>query len=523
MTIRVDNLRLIYTTGGERPVRALDEVSFQIEEGERVAIIGRSGSGKTSLLRILAGLIEPTDGEVVVAGHDLAASRPERDFYASVGVMFQDYGLVRQLPAITNVLCGTLHGEAATSHMLDFSQEQREHALKLLEELGLKQRAKTRSAKLSGGEQQRVGLCRLLMQSPEVMLLDEPIASLDVHWAEIALGKLEASPKTTSLVILHDLEMARRWATRVLLIDKGKLAFDGDPEEGCALLESSKDGESDASRHEPSLQAAEETQTSHAPREEDAPSSRAAFYVVGLVATVALYLWALKGLKLSASKLFGSMDNAKNFLSRMLPPDPSVTGTVFDALLETIQMALVGTTMAAIFALPISIAAARNTSPLPLRVIARFILNFMRTIPSIIWGLFFVAIVGLGPFPGVLALTFYATGYLGKFFYEGIESIDLKPLVALRTTGASRLHVFRYGVFPQVLPLLTSYTIYMFEYNVRAASILGVVGAGGVGFYLYSYINNFTYTKAATTLLMLLALVTVIDTASSRIRAKFNI
>ena len=147
----------------------------------------------------------------------------------------------------------------------------------------------------------------------------------------------------------------------------------------------------------------------------------------------------------------------------------------------------------------------------------------MRTIPSIIWGLFFVAIVGLGPFPGVLALTFYATGYLGKFFYEGIESIDLKPLVALRTTGASRLHVFRYGVFPQVLPLLTSYTIYMFEYNVRAASILGVVGAGGVGFYLYSYINNFTYTKAATTLLMLLALVTVIDTASSRIRAKFNI
>jgi phosphonate transport system permease protein len=506
-------------------VRALDEVSFQIEEGERVAIIGRSGSGKTSLLRILAGLIEPTDGEVVVAGHDLAASRPERDFYASVGVMFQDYGLVRQLPAITNVLCGTLHGEAATSHMLDFSQEQREHALKLLEELGLKQRAKTRSAKLSGGEQQRVGLCRLLMQSPEVMLLDEPIASLDVHWAEIALGKLEASPKTTSLVILHDLEMARRWATRVLLIDKGKLAFDGDPEEGCELLESSESKGSSASPHEPSRADEEATspQSSHMPSEEDAPSSRAAFYVAGLVATVALYIWALKGLKLSASKLFGSMDNAKNFLSRMLPPDPSVTGTVFDALLETIQMALVGTTMAAIFALPISIAAARNTSPLPLRIIARFILNFMRTIPSIIWGLFFVAIVGLGPFPGVLALTFYATGYLGKFFYEGIESIDLKPLVALRTTGASRLHVFRYGVFPQVLPLLTSYTIYMFEYNVRAASILGVVGAGGVGFYLYSYINNFTYTKAATTLLMLLALVTVIDTASSRIRAKFNI
>ncbi|MEC9442981.1 MAG: phosphonate ABC transporter, permease protein PhnE [Myxococcota bacterium] len=521
MTIRVDNLRLIYATGGERPVRALDEVSFQIEQGERVAIIGRSGSGKTSLLRILAGLIEPTDGEVVVAGHDLAASRPERDFYTSVGVMFQDYGLVRQLPAITNVLCGTLHGEAATSHMLDFSKEQRDRALELLDALGLKQRARTRSAKLSGGEQQRVGLCRLLMQSPAVMLLDEPIASLDVHWAEVALGKLEESTETTSIVILHDLEMARRWATRVLLIDRGKLAFDGDPEEGCALLESSKDTDTKTTQRE--QDTPDEQPSSMAPREEDAPSSRAAFYIVGLLATVGLYVWALDGLNLSASKLFGSMDNARNFLSRMLPPDPSVTGTVFDALLETIQMALVGTTMAAIFALPISIAAARNTSPLPLRIIARFILNFMRTIPSIIWGLFFVAIVGLGPFPGVLALTFYATGYLGKFFYEGIESIDLKPLVALRTTGASRLHVFRYGVFPQVLPLLTSYTIYMFEYNVRAASILGVVGAGGVGFYLYSYINNFTYTKAATTLLMLLALVTVIDAASSRIRAKFNI
>lgn len=521
MTIRVDNLRLIYTTGGERPVRALDEVSFQIEPGERVAIIGRSGSGKTSLLRVLAGLVEPTDGEVVVAGHDLAASRPTRAFYASVGVMFQDYGLVRQLTARTNVLCGTLHGEPATSHLLDFSEDQRERADKLLEDLGLGQRIKTQSAKLSGGEQQRVGLCRLLMQAPDVMLLDEPIASLDVHWAEVALEKLEEHPESTSIVILHDLEMARRWATRVLLIEGGKLRFDGDPEEGCELLEASgKDAPLSSAKHAPD----EASPREDAPAKiTDAPGSRAAFYTVGILATIALYIWAIKGLKLSASKLFGSMDNAKDFLSRMLPPDPSVTGTVFTALLETIQMALVGTTMAAIIALPLAIAAARNTSPLPIRVVARFTLNFMRTIPSIIWGLFFVAIVGLGPFPGVLALTFYATGYLGKFFYEGIESIDLKPLVALRTTGASRLHVFRYGVFPQVLPLLTSYTIYMFEYNVRAASILGVVGAGGVGFYLYSYINNFTYTKAATTLLMLLALVTVIDAASSWVRGKLNV
>jgi phosphonate transport system permease protein len=179
-----------------------------------------------------------------------------------------------------------------------------------------------------------------------------------------------------------------------------------------------------------------------------------------------------------------------------------------------------GTTFAAIFALPIATAAAHNISPLWLRIPARFVLNAMRTTPSLIWGLFFVAIVGLGPLPGVLALSFYATGYLGKFYYEGIESIDPKPLVALRASGASRMQRFRYGVFPQVLPLLASYTIYMFEYNVRAASILGVVGAGGVGFYLYSSLTNFTYQKATTALLMLLALVTLIDAASSWLRAK---
>ncbi len=520
MVVKVDNLEVVYPKSPSGPVEALAGISFEVDAGERVAVIGRSGSGKTTLMRVLSGLVKPTRGEVRVAGHSMDVD-PRRAFYADVGLVFQDYGLVKQLTPMQNVLCGALHRYPASGGLASFEEDDRLEAQNYLEKLGLADRLHSRAGKLSGGEQQRVGIARLLMQRPRLMLLDEPVASLDVHWAKLALDSLAEvrSGDATAMVILHDLELARRWSTRVLLIQDGELIFDGDPEKGCSMLEAVEGDVVDRSVDEAEPSAAPD----HDVKPDDEPGlGRGPFYGLILAALLGLYVWAVTGIGIEASKFFGGFGKAADFLGRMLPPDTSVVGTVGESIIETVQMALLGTTFAAILGLPLAMAAARNVAPAPVRAVARLILNLMRTVPSIIWGLFFVAIVGLGPLPGIMALTFYASGYLGKFYYEGIESIDPKPLTALKTAGASRLHIFRYGVFPQVLPLLTSYTLYMFEYNIRAASILGVVGAGGVGFYLYSYINNFTYEKATTALLMLLVLVTVIDAISSKVREKLE-
>ena len=517
--LAICDLHLHYDKGR---VHALKGVSFEAHAGERIAIIGPSGSGKSSLLRVLSGLLLPTQGQVQACGHTLdAATPPRRAFYKEVGLLFQDYGLVPQLDPVKNVLCGALWRYASAGALARFAPADRAAATGWLRTLGLGDRLHLPCKRLSGGEQQRVGIARLLMQQPRLLLLDEPVASLDVHWGAGALEALQGvhGGETVAIAILHDLQVVEQWATRVLLIKGGELCFDGDPSTGCALL---RQGQAPGQEEGPGDVA---RATSPGPSSwPGAPGrlERARFYVVGVLGLLALYAWSFQGLDLGSSKIFGSLGKAAGFVGRLMPPDLTVVPTILGALGETIQMAVWGTTFASLFGLPLAVGAAANISPWWVRAPMRLALNFMRTIPSLIWGLFFVAIVGLGPLPGVLALTCYATGYLGKFYYEAIESIDPAPLLALRTTGASRLHRFRYGVFPQVLPLLLSYTLYMFEYNVRAASVLGVVGAGGIGFYLYSYLNNFTYPKASMALLWMLLLVTVIDAASSRIRQKLT-
>jgi phosphonate transport system permease protein len=237
-----------------------------------------------------------------------------------------------------------------------------------------------------------------------------------------------------------------------------------------------------------------------------------------LLAAAALYIWALRGSEFDWNKLAGSFPHAWDFLKRMMPPDWSVRGTALTALAETIQMALLGTTIGALLSLPLGVLAARNLSPRWLHLAARGLLNLIRTVPSVVWGLFFVAAVGLGAFSGVLAMSCYTIGYLGKFYYETFESMDGAAAEALRIAGASKPQVFQYAILPQSLPLLANYTLFILEYSIRAATILGVVGAGGVGFYLYVYLRNFEYPKAATLLIVLLLVVLAMDWLSARLR-----
>ena len=185
-------------------------------------------------------------------------------------------------------------------------------------------------------------------------------------------------------------------------------------------------------------------------------------------------------------------------------------------------MSLWGTTIGAVLSLPIAVFSARNLAPRWLQLLANLLQNAVRSVPSIVLGLLFVAATGLGAPAGTLALGIYTIGYLGKFYQEAIESVDPRSIESLQVSGASWLQIAQYGILPQVLPLGLGYTLYMFEYNIRAASVLGVVGAGGIGFELVNYIRGFEYTKATTMMLVLLVVVTLIGALSSKLRQRLE-
>jgi phosphonate transport system permease protein len=241
-----------------------------------------------------------------------------------------------------------------------------------------------------------------------------------------------------------------------------------------------------------------------------------------LAALILVYAWALQGLNINATLLQKSVPYMVDFVSRLFPPDLSVVDIALRALIETIQMSLWGTTIGAFLSVPIAVLSAQNLAPKWLRWIANLLQNAVRSVPSIVLGLFFVAATGLGAPAGTLALGIYTIGYLAKFYQTAIEAVDPQAIEALQVSGASRIQIAQYGILPQVLPLGLGYTLYMFEYNIRSASVLGVVGAGGIGFELVNYIRGFEYAKATTMMMLLLLVVTCIDGLSSHLRHRLE-
>ena len=209
-----------------------------------------------------------------------------------------------------------------------------------------------------------------------------------------------------------------------------------------------------------------------------------------------------------------------DFVRRMIPPDLRVLPAALKGALTTLEIALLGTAVAAVLALPLGFLSAKNVAAPPLFLPVRVALNFLRSVDTLVWALLFVAAVGLGAFPGVLAVIAYTTTSLAKLYSETIEGIERGPVDAIVATGATRLQVLRYGVLPQVLPLFLSYVLYRLETNIRAATVLGFVGAGGIGFYLQTYLRMIDYPAASTVLLVTVAMVLVVDWVSSRLRAR---
>jgi phosphonate transport system permease protein len=209
-----------------------------------------------------------------------------------------------------------------------------------------------------------------------------------------------------------------------------------------------------------------------------------------------------------------------DFVRRLVPPDLRVLPSALAGALKTVEIALLGTAVAAVLALPLGVLSARNTAPRSVFYPARGVLNFFRSVDTLVYALVFVAAVGLGPFPGILAVVAYTTTALAKLYSEAIEGIDPGPVDAITATGATRLQILRFGVMPQVLPLFLSYVLYRLETNIRAATVLGFVGAGGIGFYLQTYLRMIDYPAASTVLLVTVVMVAVVDAISSRLRGR---
>lgn len=210
--------------------------------------------------------------------------------------------------------------------------------------------------------------------------------------------------------------------------------------------------------------------------------------------------------------------NLIRFTSRFFPPDWSVTGTVIDALLETVRIAVMATAISIVISIPLGVAGAQNLSPAWLVGLTRMFLNFVRTIPGLVWALLAVAVVGANSIAGVVGLTFYSLGYLGKFFSDSFEAVDVSIARELRIMGASRWQALQYGVWPSARPVVWSYGLWMLEYNIRSASIIGYVGAGGVGVLLHTYQEFASWDKFATVLIFILTIVTILDFLGERIR-----
>jgi phosphonate transport system permease protein len=192
-----------------------------------------------------------------------------------------------------------------------------------------------------------------------------------------------------------------------------------------------------------------------------------------------------------------------------------------DEMVITLQIALLGTALAVLTAVPLALLASSNIVPWWIYQPVRRLMDSFRAINEMVFAMLFVVAVGLGPFAGVLALWIHTSGILAKLFSEAVEAIDPQPVEGIRSTGASALHEIVYGVIPQVMPLWISFTLYRFESNVRSASVVGMVGAGGIGVVLWEIIRGFQYAETCAVMIIIIVTVSIIDLVSSRIRQFF--
>ena len=244
-------------------------------------------------------------------------------------------------------------------------------------------------------------------------------------------------------------------------------------------------------------------------------------YYAGWALALAFLAWAWRGAEIRPFDLLRDSGNIGTYARDFFPPDFSDWRIYVREMVVTIHIAVWGTLFAVAAAVPVGLMCSSNVAPRWLYQPMRRAMDACRAINEMVFAMLFIVAVGLGPFAGVLALAVHTTGTLAKLYSEAVEAIDPRPVEGIRATGAHKLVEIVYGVVPQVMPLWLSFTLYRFESNVRSASVVGMVGAGGIGVVLYEVIRSFQYAQTCAVLLILVVCVSLIDLASARLRQRF--
>jgi len=411
-----------------------------------------------------------------------------------VAMVYQDERLVPQATVLDNVC----HG--APGWLLRPSDAVRERAQGLINELGIGGIQGSRVGCLSGGQRKRVALARALMSEPKVLLADEPLAGLEDESAGQVARLMQRLQMKHGFALVCATHAPQRFGAeffdRTLRMDA--LPGCGECVMNCAIGE--------ALRPEKG-----------AGRKQRVPMDALWAMVVAL-----LVVWSLWSVFRDAPGVGEMVGSVGALLVRFWPEGGNWGILPWDslgrALVQTVQMALAGTALGAVLSLPLAFGATAARPGSPVEVVLRVLLTGIRTVPALIWALLTVAAVGIGPAAGVLALAAYSMGYLTRFYSEELENADARSAEALRRLGAGRVAALWQAQWPAARPGLLGASFFCFEYNVRAASILGVVGAGGIGTQLAYALEWRAFPTVFAGLLMLLAVVLPLDWASRRWR-----
>jgi len=244
-------------------------------------------------------------------------------------------------------------------------------------------------------------------------------------------------------------------------------------------------------------------------------------YYAGWAAALGVLAWAWRGAEVRPLDLLRDSGNIGTYAREFFPPDFHDWRIYAREMVITVHIALWGTLLALVAAVPMGLMCSANVAPAWLYQPVRRLMDACRAINEMVFAMLFIVAVGLGPFAGVLALAIHTTGTLAKLFSEAVEAIDPRPVEGIRATGAHKLVEVAYGVIPQVMPLWLSFTLYRFESNVRSASVVGMVGAGGIGVVLFEVIRGFQYAQTCAVLIILAVSVTLIDLLSATLRKRF--
>lgn len=243
------------------------------------------------------------------------------------------------------------------------------------------------------------------------------------------------------------------------------------------------------------------------------------FLVIGAFSLLSLFNLGL----FDFSRLSHAVKNLSRFFFEIFPPRLEILPTLIHAIWETIQISFTGTILGFIMSLPLAFLGAHNLFGRSITTTVRLVVGGIRTVPSILFGVIFVIAFGLGPAAGTLGVAFYTIGYLAKLYYEAFEAVDTEVIEAVNSTGCNHLQLFRFAILPETANTIISQLLFMFEYNIRASTIMGFVGAGGIGYYMVGYVQMLQYKHLLTTLILTFLVVMSIDYLSFKVRSLITV